>query len=102
MLRASSITHLLNKGINPLTVQQHARHKNFKTSMIYNTPTQQQMKHDIERAFVPKTDLNNKDKVKLIVDKYLSGELTTHEMNQLLEVIRPKELNHKSELTGYI
>jgi len=47
--------------------------------MIYNRPTQQQMKHDIERAFVPKTDLNNKDKVKIIIDKYLRGELTTSE-----------------------
>jgi integrase/recombinase XerD len=51
MLRASCITHLLNKGVNPLTVQRHARHKDFRTTMIYNRPTQQQMKADIERVF---------------------------------------------------
>ena len=60
------------------------------------------MKHDIERAFVTKTDLDDKDRVTAIVDKFLRGELTTHEINQLLEVIRPKELNHKNELTGYV
>jgi len=70
--------------------------------MLYNRSTQQQLKNDIERAFVTKTDIEDKDRVKTIVDKYLRGELTTNEMNQLLEVIRPKELNHKSELTGYI
>jgi len=52
MLRASCITHLLNKGVNPLTVQRHARHKDFRTTMIYNRPTMQQMKADIERVFV--------------------------------------------------
>jgi len=51
MLRASCITHLLNKGVNPLTVQLHARHRNFMTTMRYNRPTQQQMKADIERIF---------------------------------------------------
>lgn len=51
MLRASCITHLLNKGVNPLTVQLHARHRNFLTTMRYNRSIQQQMKADIERIF---------------------------------------------------
>jgi site-specific recombinase XerD len=51
VLRASCITHLLNQGVNPFTVQRHARHKDFRTTMIYNRPTQQQMKDDIERVF---------------------------------------------------
>ena len=49
-----------------------------------------------------KSGLKNKDRVKAIVDKYLRGELTTHEMNHLLDVMQPKELNHKNELTGYV
>jgi hypothetical protein len=69
MLRASSITHLLNIGINPITVQTHARHNAIRTTMLYNRPTQQQMKYDIERAFVTKTDIDDKDRVKAIVDK---------------------------------
>jgi len=51
VLRASCITHLLNQGVNPFTVQRHARHKDFRTTMIYNRPTQQQMRDDIERVF---------------------------------------------------
>jgi len=73
MLRASCITHLLNKGINPLTVQRHARHRDFRTTMIYNRPTQQQMKDDIERVF--------------------SSESTKD--------MKPKELKLDHELTGY-
>ncbi len=102
MIRASCITHLLNKGINPLTVQQHTRHSNFRTIMIYNRPTQQQMKADIERVFVVKSDLTDEDRVKAIVDKYLQGEISNNEMSRLFGVIQPKELNHKSELTGYV
>ncbi len=56
VLRASCITHLLNQGVNPFTVQRHARHKDFRTTMIYNRPTQQQMKADIERVFSLKQD----------------------------------------------
>ena len=62
ILRASCITHLLNKGVNPLTVQRHARHRDFRTTMIYNRPTQQQMKADIERVFHSKTCENIKPK----------------------------------------
>ena len=101
MLRASCITHLLNIGINPSTVQHHARHRNFKTTMIYNRPTQQQMKQDIERAFVQKKDMTKENTVEAVVDKYLRGELSNKEMSQALEAIRPKQLNHESEFTGY-
>jgi len=74
----------------------------FKNTMIYNRPTQQQMKKDIERVFVIKKGLTKKDRVKALVDRYLRGEISNNEMSTLLDVIRPKELNHKSELTGYV
>jgi len=73
MLRASCITHLLNKGVNPFTVQQHARHKDFRTTMIYNRPTQQQMRADIERVFT----------------------------GQPQENTQPKELKQSTEYSGY-
>jgi integrase/recombinase XerD len=101
MLRASCITHLLNKGINPLTVQQHARHENFATTMLYNRPTQQQMKDDIEKVFVTKTDLNDDDRVKAVTDRYLRREITDNEFHALLETIRPKQLKKEGELRGY-
>jgi site-specific recombinase XerD len=101
MLRASSITHLLNKGVNPLTVQTHARHRSFKTTMIYNRPTQQQMKQDIERVFVVKKDITNEDREKAVVDRYLRGDISIDEMGRLLEVMRPKQLKPRTEFTGY-
>jgi site-specific recombinase XerD len=101
MLRASCITHLLNMGVNPLTVQQHARHKTFATTMLYNRPTQQQMKADIEKVFVTKTDLNDSDRIRAITDKYLKRELTDNEFHVLLETFRPKQLKKDGELRGY-
>ena len=101
MLRSSCITHLLNCGINPITVQEHARHADFRTTMIYNRPTQQQMKTDIERVFVRKLELNDEDRARVIFDKYLKGEMTSSELHDYLDVIRPKELKHDLECTGY-
>lgn len=101
MLRASCITHLLNMGINPLTVQQHARHRNFATTMLYNRPTQQQMKADIERVFVTKTHLNDDDRIRAITDKYLRRELSDNEFHALLETLRPKQLKKEADLHGY-
>lgn len=34
------------------------------------------MKGDIERIFIRKADLNNEDRVKVFIDKYLRGELS--------------------------
>jgi len=101
MLRATCITHLLNEGINPLTVQNHARHNNFRTTMAYNRPTQQQMKQDIERIFVRKDHLTTEDRERAVFDRYLKGDITLNELRHFLGFTRPKELKRESELTGY-
>ena len=101
MLRASCITHLLNKGINPLTVMRHARHRDFRTTMVYNRPTQQQMKADIERIFVVKRGITDEDRAKALIDKYLHGGLSIDEISKLLAVMQPKQLKPKTEFTGY-
>jgi hypothetical protein len=102
MLRASSITFMLNKHINPKTVQNHARHKHLSQTMIYNRPTQQQMKQDIERIFVRKQNLTDEDRIKAAFDKFLNGEIPQQELDSLLTILRPKQLKHKSELPGYV
>ena len=102
MLRATCITHLLNRGVNPLTVQHHARHRSSATTMIYNRPTQQQMKADIERVFVAKSDLTTEEKAKVVFDKYLRGELTLNELQDILQIIQPKSLKARTEFLGYV
>lgn len=101
MLRASCITHLFNEGINPNSIQRHARHRDFAQTMTYNRPTQQQMKADIERVFAKKPDLNDEDRMRVVVDKYVHGEITNTELQALLEMIRPKQLKHRGEFSGY-
>ena len=70
------------------------------TIMVYNRPTKQQMKADIEKVLVAKQDLDNKDRVKAVVDKFFHGELTDNELTTLLRVIQPKELKQDGEFTG--
>ena len=70
------------------------------TTMIYNRPTQQQTKADIEKVLVVKQDLNNKNRIKAVVDKFLHGELADNELTTLLRVIQPKELKQDNEFTG--
>jgi site-specific recombinase XerD len=101
MLRASCITHLFNEGINPSSIQRHARHRDFAQTMTYNRPTQQQMKADIEKVFAKKPDLNDEDRMKVVFDKYARGEITGTELQALLEMIRPKQLKHRGEFSGY-
>jgi len=70
------------------------------TIIAYNRPTKQQMKADIEKVLVSKQDLDNKDRVKAVVDKFFRGELTDNELTTLLRVIQPKELKQDNEFTG--
>jgi len=101
MLRASCITHLFNEGINPNSIQRHARHRDFAQTMTYNRPTQQQMKANIEKVFAKKPDLNDEDRMRVVFDKYVRGEITDTELQALLEMIRPKQLKHRGEFSGY-
>ena len=48
--------------------------------MIYNRPTQQQMKQDIERIFVVKGEVTNQDREKAVTNKYLRGEINIDEI----------------------
>jgi integrase/recombinase XerD len=102
LLRASCITYLFDKGINPQTVKKHARHKKLYDTMIYNRPISEQMKHDIERIQVGKPTLNKEERMVSVIDKFIHGEITNIEMNRLLEFMRPKELKNDSEITGYV
>jgi hypothetical protein len=56
---------------------------------------------DIERIFVKKTILEDKDREKAVFDKYIKGEITVQEAITLLDVMRPKQLKPRTEFTGY-
>jgi len=99
--RTTCITYLLNNRTNPLTAMHHARHATLKQTMDYDRPTQQDMKGDIERVFVKKNNLDDEDRIRASVDKYLKGEITQHELQMLLDVVKPKQLKPEGEFSGY-
>ena len=102
ILRASCITHMLNKRINPLIVQMHARHKDFQTTMRYNRPTQQQIREEIESCFVGKTEPKNESRIRELLDKFFRREISGSELGRLLENdLQPKQFKPDGELIGY-
>jgi len=60
------------------------------------------MKTDIERVFVAKSDLTTEEKAKVVFDKYLRGELTLNELQDILQIIQPKSLKVRIEFLGYV
>ena len=54
-----------------------------------------------EGAFVVKLKMTKEERAKAMFDRYLRGELSISEMNKMLEIMRPKDINPKSELSGY-
>jgi len=99
--RTSCITHLFNNKINPEIIRKHARHSQLRQTYEYDRPTQTDEADVIERVFVKKDDLNNDDRIKATVDKYIKGEITKFEMQTILDVLRPKQLKNEGELRGY-
>jgi site-specific recombinase XerD len=99
IFRASNITHLMNHKVNLLAVRNHARHSDFRTTMVYNRPTQQQQRDEIEKALLtittsplnfPPISSNPIDDIqrkKALVDKYLQGELSRDDLNVYLNII---------------
>ena len=50
---------------------------------------------------VVKSSMTTKEWAKAVFDKYLLGEISMNEMNEILEATRPKQLNYESEFMGY-
>lgn len=48
-----------------------------------------------------KSDINQEDREKVVIDKYLRGDISLENLKSMLEVIRPKQLKRDSEFTGY-
>lgn len=52
-------------------------------------------------VFARKLDLNDEDWIRVVFDKYVCGEITDPELQALLGMIRPKQLKHRGEFSGY-
>lgn len=98
LLRASGITHLLNEGVNPATVQQQAGHHNFQTTMIYNRPTRGDNRKHLETAWnrLAATDRKPRgpeDAVREIAQAFGRGELSLGDFQKMLSVLEATNKN---------
>ena len=47
------------------------------------------------------SDFSKEDRVRLITDRFIKGEITQKQFSSILEAIEPKELKPRTEFTGY-
>ena len=102
IVKPSVITNDFNKNINPRIIQRKARHKNIETTLMYDH-TDDKMVHEYFKQLDSSIDirrLNDKDKTKLMLDRFLKGEIDIETYKRSLDLIHGK---HKDfDDLGYV
>lgn len=101
-IKPSAITLRLNDKVNPRTVQRIARHRDIKTTLIYDHSTDQDALEYLrsQEHFTDYSKLPVKARAQLLMDKLFKGEIDNATFNAGMELLRP-EKSHEGEVKGY-
>jgi len=94
VIKPSSITRKFEERANPRVIQRMARHKNIKTTLIYDLTDENSVREYFQQQ--TKIDINNlspKDKARLWLDKFISGEIDSESFKKGIDTI--KEIQEK-------
>ena len=101
-IKPSAITLRLNDKVNPRTVQRIARHRDIKTTLIYDHSTDKDaleylrnQEHETDYSKLPV-----KARAQLLMDKLFNGEIDNTTFNAGLELLKPGK-KHKEDVIGY-
>ena len=98
ILRASCITYMLNQGVNPKVVQKHARHSRWGSTDVYNRPTQSEIKEQYHAIFTQKSDLSDEDRLRVLVDKLIRGEISQEIFEMTCSNLLPKSRSRSGDV----
>ncbi|GAH72482.1 unnamed protein product, partial [marine sediment metagenome] len=102
-IKPSAITLRLNDKVNPRIVQRIARHKDIKTTLIYDhsddNDALEYLKHQ-EHQFDDYNKLSSKAKAQVLLEKLFNGELDNATFNAGIELLR-QDNKHKGVPDGY-
>ena len=97
VIKPSSITRKFEERVNPRVIQRMARHRNIKTTLIYDLTDENSVREYFQQQHT--IDINNlstKDKARLWLDKLLCGEIDITSFKQgmeFLQQIQKKEID---------
>ncbi len=88
--------------MNPRTLQRLARHKDIKTTLIYDHSTDKDALEYLEKQVhdIDYTLLSTKEQAQVLMDKFFKGEIDKVTFDTMLELLRP-EHQTRGEITGY-
>ena len=76
VIKPSSITRKFEERVNPRVIQRMARHRNIKTTLIYDLTDENSVREYFQQQnTIDIQNLSPRDKARLLLDKYLSGEI---------------------------
>lgn len=92
IIKPSAITSDFNKQINPRIIQRKARHKNVETTLRYDHTDDTMVREHFKRqAFsIDTNSLSDKEKTKLMLDRFLSGEIDIETYKRSLDLLHKK------------
>ncbi|OLS30436.1 MAG: putative tyrosine recombinase XerC-like protein [Candidatus Heimdallarchaeota archaeon AB_125] len=102
-IKPSAITLRLNDKVNPRTVQRIARHRDIKTTLIYDHSDDKDALEYLrtqEHQFNDYSKLPNKAKAQILLEKLFNGEIDNSTFNAGIELLR-QDNNHDGVLDGY-
>jgi len=99
-IKRTSITLDFDQQVNPRIIQRKARHKNIKTTLIYDHTDDKKLIEYFQRkqhSFSPRTDEERK---RLLTDQYLQGKIDLQTYKQSLDLLETNE-HKKTDQFGY-
>jgi len=93
LVRATSITHLLNAGANPATVQRHARHARIETTWVYNRPTQGMQRENLDAGWAkihgakPQPRRTHEDALRELAQDFVDKKISFADLKRTQELL---------------
>ncbi len=101
IIKPSVITNDFNKNVNPKIIQRKARHKKIESTLRYDHTSDEMVIKHFETQKLNIDNLDNKDKARILFNRYLSGEMDIQTFKQGMDLLSDKERKHYEEV-GYV
>lgn len=89
VIKPSSITQKFEERVNPRVIQRMARHRNIKTTLIYDLTDENSVREYFQQQYtINISNLSNGDKAKLWFDRLLSGEIDFKSFKQGVDFLQ--------------
>ena len=75
IVKPSAITNDFNSNVNPKIIQRKARHKNIKSTLIYDHTDDEMVRKHFELQHMNTKNMDKNDKGKILLDYLLQGEI---------------------------